>query len=91
MNDMTRAPVLRRRRVSRRMLPYLLSLPALLTCIGILVPFDSGCLFASAIPAFAAMGPQMELGRKLPQLHDRRGLLEHAQSLRHLCVFDRNL
>ncbi|WP_079210876.1 carbohydrate ABC transporter permease [Brucella pituitosa] len=39
MNDMTRAPVLRRRRVSRRMLPYLLSLPALLTCIGILVPF----------------------------------------------------
>jgi multiple sugar transport system permease protein len=39
MNDMTKAPVLRRRRVSRRMLPYLLSLPALLTCIGILVPF----------------------------------------------------
>ena len=39
MNDMTRAPVLRRRRVSRRMLPYLLSLPALLTCIGILIPF----------------------------------------------------
>ncbi|PKP74018.1 MAG: ABC transporter permease [Alphaproteobacteria bacterium HGW-Alphaproteobacteria-6] len=26
-------------RVSRRMLPYLLSLPALLTCIGILIPF----------------------------------------------------
>ncbi|MFC7066805.1 carbohydrate ABC transporter permease [Brucella rhizosphaerae] len=39
MNDMTRAPVVRRRRVSRRMLPYLLSLPALLTCIGILIPF----------------------------------------------------
>ncbi len=29
----------RRFKVSRRMLPYLLSLPALLTCIGILVPF----------------------------------------------------
>ncbi|MBT9246558.1 sugar ABC transporter permease (plasmid) [Gemmobacter fulvus] len=29
----------RRFRVSRRVLPYLLSLPALLTCIGILVPF----------------------------------------------------
>ncbi|MCK4207440.1 sugar ABC transporter permease [Brucella pituitosa] len=39
MKDMTRAPVVRRRRVSRRMLPYLLSLPALLTCIGILIPF----------------------------------------------------
>ncbi|GLU25402.1 MULTISPECIES: carbohydrate ABC transporter permease [Brucella/Ochrobactrum group] len=39
MSDMTRAPVVRRRRVSRRMLPYLLSLPALLTCIGILIPF----------------------------------------------------
>jgi multiple sugar transport system permease protein len=39
MNDMTRAPLARRRRVSRRMLPYLLSLPALLTCIGILIPF----------------------------------------------------
>lgn len=39
MTDMTRAPVVRRRRVSRRMLPYLLSLPALLTCIGILIPF----------------------------------------------------
>jgi len=39
MSDLTRAPVVRRRRVSRRMLPYLLSLPALLTCIGILIPF----------------------------------------------------
>lgn len=39
MNDMIRALVVRRRLVSRRMLPYLLSLPALLTCIGILIPF----------------------------------------------------
>ncbi|MGX1500003.1 hypothetical protein ACSSV1_005068 [Labrenzia sp. MBR-25] len=33
-------PVLRRSsRLSRTLLPYLLSLPALLVCIGILVPF----------------------------------------------------
>ncbi len=32
-------PVKRRMRVSRKALPYLLSLPALLVCIGILIPF----------------------------------------------------
>ena len=33
------APPRRRFKVSRKFLPYLLSLPALLTCIGILIPF----------------------------------------------------
>lgn len=36
----------RRWRVSRRMLPYLLSLPALLTCIGILIPFFTAVAYS---------------------------------------------
>lgn len=36
----------RRFRVSRRALPYLLSLPALLTCIGILVPFFTAVIYS---------------------------------------------
>lgn len=33
-------------RVSRRVLPYLLSLPALLTCIGILIPFFTAVIYS---------------------------------------------
>lgn len=33
-------------RVSRKVLPYLLSLPALLTCIGILVPFFTAVIYS---------------------------------------------
>lgn len=36
----------RRFRVSRRYLPYLLSLPALLTCIGILIPFFTAAIYS---------------------------------------------
>lgn len=36
----------RRFRVSRKVLPYLLSLPALLTCIGILIPFVTAVLYS---------------------------------------------
>lgn len=36
----------RRFKVSRRALPYLLSLPALLTCIGILVPFFTAVVYS---------------------------------------------
>jgi multiple sugar transport system permease protein len=36
----------RRFRVSRKVLPYLLSLPALLTCIGILVPFFTAVIYS---------------------------------------------
>lgn len=36
----------RRFRVSRRVLPYLLSLPALLTCIGILIPFGTAAIYS---------------------------------------------
>lgn len=36
----------RRFRVSRRVLPYLLSLPALLTCIAILVPFFTAVIYS---------------------------------------------
>ena len=39
MSDATISVPRRRFKVSRRALPYLLSLPALLTCIGILIPF----------------------------------------------------
>lgn len=39
-------PPARRFRVSRRFLPYLLSLPALLTCIGILVPFFTAAAYS---------------------------------------------
>ncbi|MBF9021428.1 carbohydrate ABC transporter permease [Roseobacter sp. HKCCD7870] len=40
MSDISfNAPPRRRFKVSRKFLPYLLSLPALLTCIGILIPF----------------------------------------------------
>ena len=42
----TAAPPTRRFRVSRRALPYLLSLPALLTCIGILVPFFTAVAYS---------------------------------------------
>jgi len=38
------APVLRRRRT--KLLPYILSLPALLICIGILVPFVSAVYYS---------------------------------------------
>lgn len=36
----------RRFRISRRLLPYVLSLPALLTCIGILVPFFTAAIYS---------------------------------------------
>jgi len=36
----------RRPRVSARVLPYLLSLPALLTCIGILIPFITAVIYS---------------------------------------------
>ncbi len=39
-------PAKRRFRVSRRALPYLLSLPALLTCIGILIPFFTAVAYS---------------------------------------------
>ncbi len=39
-------PRRRRFKVSRRMLPYLLSLPALLTCIGILIPFFTAVIYS---------------------------------------------
>lgn len=47
MSDVSRgAPRPRRFKVSRRMLPYLLSLPALLTCIGILIPFFTAVAYS---------------------------------------------
>lgn len=42
----TDLPHRRRFRVSRRVLPYLLSLPALLVCIGILVPFFTAVIYS---------------------------------------------
>ncbi len=36
----------RKFRISRRVLPYLLSLPALLTCIGILIPFVTAVIYS---------------------------------------------
>ncbi len=42
----TAGPKPRRFKVSRRMLPYLLSLPALLTCIGILIPFFTAVAYS---------------------------------------------
>ncbi len=42
----TDLPRRRRFRVSRRALPYLLSLPALLVCIGILVPFFTAVIYS---------------------------------------------
>ena len=42
----TDQPRRRRFRVSRRVLPYLLSLPALLTCIGILIPFFTAVIYS---------------------------------------------
>lgn len=42
----TDLPRRRRFRVSRKVLPYLLSLPALLTCIGILVPFFTAVIYS---------------------------------------------
>ncbi len=41
----TAAPA-RRPQVSRRLLPYLLSLPALLVCIGILIPFGTAVFYS---------------------------------------------
>jgi multiple sugar transport system permease protein len=35
-----------RRRIGRRLLPYLLSLPALLVCIGILIPFFTAVYYS---------------------------------------------
>ncbi len=40
------APYIPRRPLAARALPYLLSLPALLVCVGILVPFVSAVLFS---------------------------------------------
>jgi multiple sugar transport system permease protein len=42
----TDPPRRRRFRVSRRVLPYLLSLPALLVCIGILIPFFTAVIYS---------------------------------------------
>jgi len=42
----TGQPPRRRFRVSRKVLPYLLSLPALLTCIGILIPFITAVIYS---------------------------------------------
>jgi multiple sugar transport system permease protein len=39
-------PVARRSRLKRHMLPYLLSLPALLVCIGILIPFFTAVYYS---------------------------------------------
>jgi multiple sugar transport system permease protein len=47
MTDVTIGTLPRRRfRVSRRVLPYLLSLPALLACIGILIPFGTAIVYS---------------------------------------------
>ena len=47
MTDTTFAyPPKRRFRISRRYLPYILSLPALLTCIGILIPFFTAVVYS---------------------------------------------
>jgi len=47
MSVMTDSPVPRRRfAVSRKVLPYLLSLPALLVCIGILIPFFTAVYYS---------------------------------------------
>ncbi len=47
MTDATApAPGLRRFRVDRRYLPYILSLPALLVCIGILIPFFTAVIYS---------------------------------------------
>ena len=43
---MSSAPKKKRFKVSRRYLPYLLSLPALLVCIGILVPFFTAVAYS---------------------------------------------
>lgn len=40
------SPNARRARLTRRLLPYLLSLPALLVCIGILIPFIAAVLYS---------------------------------------------
>lgn len=37
----------RRWRIGRRLLPYLLSLPALLVCIGILIPFFTAVYYST--------------------------------------------
>ncbi|MEZ5668552.1 MAG: sugar ABC transporter permease [Alphaproteobacteria bacterium] len=48
MTDVTAAPPLpqRRMRLRRKLLPYLLSLPALLVCIGILIPFVTAIYYS---------------------------------------------
>ena len=47
MTDATApAPGSRRFRVDRRYLPYILSLPALLVCIGILIPFFTAVIYS---------------------------------------------
>ena len=47
MTDATIGTLPRRRfRVGRRVLPYLLSLPALLACIGILIPFGTAIVYS---------------------------------------------
>ena len=40
------SPPRRSLRVSQRVLPYLLSLPALLVCIGILIPFGTAISYS---------------------------------------------
>ena len=47
----TDAPQARRPRISRALLPYLLSLPALLVCIGILIPFGTASTTRSSASA----------------------------------------
>ena len=42
-----RLPPVPRRRIGRRLLPYLLSLPALLVCIGILIPFFTAVYYST--------------------------------------------
>ncbi|MEO0959770.1 MAG: sugar ABC transporter permease [Pseudomonadota bacterium] len=44
--DAQNARPARRPRISRRLLPYLLSLPALLVCIGILIPFGTAVYYS---------------------------------------------
>ncbi len=46
MTTLSGQPRPHRFRVSRKVLPYLLSLPALLTCIGILVPFFTAVIYS---------------------------------------------
>ncbi len=46
MSDLAIAPASRRRPLLPRILPYILSLPALLICVGILIPFGTSIWYS---------------------------------------------